>query len=622
MEIKGIDVSAYQGVIDWKTVANYGMGFVILRVTEQDNQADSTFETNYNGCVNYQIPVGVYKYSYAKTTAQAITEANAVLKVLNGRKLDFPVFYDLEWSEQRSLGKAAVEKIAKAFLDKIESSGYKVGIYCNMDWYNNVLSNTLKQYDLWIASYPSNDNGTLQERLRPSVGIGWQYSSKATIPGINAKVDRNVFYKDYSSTGNNNQGGGSSSMNKSQIVQKVIDDAVDFATRMAADNSHGYSQGIRSLYNITNPTSFDCSSLVCTAYYYAFKKNGITPTPKDLGCSYTGNMMNLTRCGFEIVATNQTAHAQMQKGDIELNVDYHTAMAIDNNNIVHARSSEGTSDTRDGSGNEIRTQPWYLYSHKWDYRLRFTGKGVNFGSGSNINVPGSSGSSSKAWIEKGDSGSDVKTMQTMLNKIGFDCGSADGEFGANTDKAVRAFQKAYGLTVDGQYGSNSKKTLEAAYNALDGASKMESDDKGICIANTQLIGRVYPNGTHLKTYKKGTWLHPFLKKQDAQKRWWFACKVDGIIQWFSSTGFNGWIKDTVGWWYVLKGYKYYKSEWRRIRGLWYEFDAKGYRKESCWSTYKGRKRYLKADGSMAHGETLTINGKKYQFEEGGGVKEL
>lgn len=627
MEIKGIDVSAWQGKIDWKTVADYGMGFAILRITEEGNKTDSQFEANYKGCTTYKIPIGVYKYSYAKTVAQAQAEADAVLKVLNKRKLDFPVFYDLEWSEQRTLGNSAIEKIATAFLDKIEKAGYEVGIYCNMDWYNTVLTAKLKTYDLWIASYPANDDGWLQERLRPSVGVGWQYSSKATIPGINTKVDRNVFYKDYSSsTGSSSQGGETSSMNKTKIVQNVINDAVDFATKIAADNSHGYSQAVRSLYNITNPSSFDCSSLVCTAYYYAFKKNGITPTPKDLGCSYTGNMMNLTKCGFEIVATNQTAHSQMKKGDIELNVVYHTAMAIDGDNIVHARSSEGTSDTRDGSGNEIRTQPWYLYSHGWDYRLRFTGNGVKFGTGSNISVPGYSGGSSsttsKEWLENGDSGADVKKMQTMLDKIGFDCGEIDGEFGANTDKAVRAFQKAYGLAIDGQYGKDSKKTLEAAYNALDGASKMESDDKGICIANTTLIGRVYPNGTHLKTYKKGTWLHPFLKQKDTQGRWWFACNVDGIIQWFSSTGFNGWIKDTVGWWYVLKGYKYYKSEWRRIRGLWYEFDAKGYRKESCWSTYKGRKRYLKADGSMAHGETLTINGKKYKFEEGGGVVEL
>lgn len=198
MEIKGIDVSAWQGHIDWKTVADYGMGFAILRITEQGNKVDSQFENNYKGFTNYGIPIGVYKYSYAKTVAQAQAEADTVLKVLNGREIQFPVFYDLEWSEQRSLGKSAVEKIAVAFLDKIQAAGYKAGIYCNVDWYNNVLTDALKKYDLWIARYPANDDGWLQERLRPSVGVGWQYSSKAKIPGINGNVDRNVFYKDYS----------------------------------------------------------------------------------------------------------------------------------------------------------------------------------------------------------------------------------------------------------------------------------------------------------------------------------------------------------------------------------------------------------------------------------------
>ena len=84
--------------------------------------------------------------------------------------------------------------------------------------------------------------------------------------------------------------------------------------------------------------------------------------------------------GFEIVARNQTAHAQMQKGDLELNENYHVAMAIDRDNIVHARSSEGTTNTIDDSGNEIRTQKWYLYNINhggWTHRLRFTGKGLN-----------------------------------------------------------------------------------------------------------------------------------------------------------------------------------------------------------------------------------------------------
>lgn len=196
MEIKGIDVSSNQGKPDWAKVAKSGIKVAILRV-HQRYGVDSSFEHNYKGCKQNGILVGAYKYSYALTPAQAIEEAENVIEVLNGRGLDFPVFYDLEWNQQRSLDKQAIENIAVAFLTRIKKAGYKVGIYCNLDWYNSVLSDALKQYDCWIARYPASDNGSVQERLRPNVGVGWQYSSKGKVNGINGNVDMNVFYTDY-----------------------------------------------------------------------------------------------------------------------------------------------------------------------------------------------------------------------------------------------------------------------------------------------------------------------------------------------------------------------------------------------------------------------------------------
>ena len=115
MEIKGIDVSSNQGKPDWAKVTKSGIKFAILRV-HQRSGIDSSFEYNYKGCKSNGILVGGYKYSYALTPAQAIDEAEDVIAALNGRGLDFPVFYDLEWSNQRKLGKQAIENIAVAFL--------------------------------------------------------------------------------------------------------------------------------------------------------------------------------------------------------------------------------------------------------------------------------------------------------------------------------------------------------------------------------------------------------------------------------------------------------------------------------------------------------------------------
>lgn len=484
MELKGIDVSSWQGKIDWNKVANYGMDFAILRITEAGNVIDGQFENNFAGCNKYKIPVGVYKYSYAMTIAEIQSEARKVVSVLNGRKIQFPVFLDLEHNNQRTLGSESIHKMADAFREIVEAAGYKFGIYCNVDWYNTVICSHLKKHDFWIARYPANDNGTVVERLRPSWGVGWQHSSKATIPGINAKVDRNIFYKDYIEA----KESGTMAKTKEQIIQNVRNDAVSFAVNIANDNSHGYSQRIRSLYEINIPKSFDCSSLALTAYYYAFLKNGLTKQARYLkeNCSYTGNMLKMLNAGFEVVARNQTAHAKMIKGDLELNTTHHVAMAIDKNNIVHARSSERTTNTRDDSGNEIRTQPWYLYSHGWTHRLRFTGKGIDFSgltntSGSKTNTSTSTSTKTTTSTTKGagymfnpelvklgSTGTSVLLLQEILIARGFKGKNGKAltlsrKADENTIYALKQYQKSRNgvLVADGECGEKTWKDLIA-----------------------------------------------------------------------------------------------------------------------------------------------------------------
>lgn len=198
MELYGIDVSAYNPVSSYTLVARAGKKVAILRVTERDNRPDPTFEKNYRGFREAGLKVGVYKFSYALSVTDAAVEADAVLSALRGRKLDFPVFYDLEWSRQRNLPVSQMDAVIREFRRKIVDAGYRFGIYCNMDWYRNVLNVKKLPYDFWIAAYPYNDRGVIVESLRPSVGIGWQYSSKGQVPGIEGYVDLDVFYRDYS----------------------------------------------------------------------------------------------------------------------------------------------------------------------------------------------------------------------------------------------------------------------------------------------------------------------------------------------------------------------------------------------------------------------------------------
>ena len=225
---KGIDVSKWNGAIDWPTVANYGMGFAILRITEKGNVIDSTFEVNYKGCTANSIPVGVYKYSYAVNVSEIQYEAKKVIEVLNGRKLDYPVFLDIEDKCQENLSKHLMMRMINAFREIIIKAGYQFGIYCGYSWYQYQLPEDAKKYDCWLAAYPSQDDGTMQIRLKPAAGIGWQYSSKAKIPGIAGTVDRNVFYKDYTAAVKN-ENKGETTMDKA--IEKII---------LIAKNEEGY----------------------------------------------------------------------------------------------------------------------------------------------------------------------------------------------------------------------------------------------------------------------------------------------------------------------------------------------------------------------------------------------
>ena len=192
--MRAIDESAYQGKPDWSKVKKAGVGAAIFRIANRKGK-DESFEHNYAGCETAGIRRGVYRYSYAKSPAEAVREALGVLNILDNRPLEMGVWLDLEWSEQRALGKTAITAIAKAFIKTITTAGYKCGIYCNMDWHKNVLDTAALNVPYWIARYPSDDSGIMRPQLKPNRGeCGWQYSSKGKVDGINGHVDLDEWY--------------------------------------------------------------------------------------------------------------------------------------------------------------------------------------------------------------------------------------------------------------------------------------------------------------------------------------------------------------------------------------------------------------------------------------------
>lgn len=199
----GIDVSDNQGVISWPKVAEAGVDFAILRSVRGSGEVDKQFYNNLSGCRTNRIPFDVYKYSYANTIEKAAAEAKAVIKLLQENDIHCTVWWDMEDKSLRGLGKSMLTKLIRAAKDVIESAGYHFGIYCNVDWYKNVLDAKAFECPFWVARYPSDNRMELSaepsEKYKPVVTqelFGWQYSSKGRVDGINGNVDLDMIYAD------------------------------------------------------------------------------------------------------------------------------------------------------------------------------------------------------------------------------------------------------------------------------------------------------------------------------------------------------------------------------------------------------------------------------------------
>ena len=129
--MKGIDVSKWQGNIDFNRVAKKGIEFVIIRAGYGKvlSQKDPYFERNYKNARAAGLKVGAYWYSYATTVADAKLEAETCLKVIEGKQFEFPIYFDLEEKKQFALGKSACSNLVKTFCDMLENAGYFAGLY-------------------------------------------------------------------------------------------------------------------------------------------------------------------------------------------------------------------------------------------------------------------------------------------------------------------------------------------------------------------------------------------------------------------------------------------------------------------------------------------------------------
>lgn len=200
MALKGIDVSQWQGNIDWQKVKGAGVQFAMLRAGYGRNNLDIKFHRNAQGATAVGIPVGLYWFSYALNVEMARKEAQYAADLAKKYKITWPIAYDLEYDTVSyaakngiTITKSLATQMAIAFCEEIKHLGYIPMVYTNLDYLNRYFDRSKLPYDLWYAQYASTAS-VMDKEI-------WQYSSKGSVPGIAGNVDMNHGYKDYGNGG-------------------------------------------------------------------------------------------------------------------------------------------------------------------------------------------------------------------------------------------------------------------------------------------------------------------------------------------------------------------------------------------------------------------------------------
>lgn len=438
MKTKGIDVSQWQETINWANVKSQ-IDFVILREGYR-KAVDKRFFEYVGGCKANQIPIhGVYHFIYATDNQGVLEEAESCLSNVEkaGLGKDIIVWADFEYDTVNQakkkgivLGKAECELFTTTFCDFFSKRGYQTGIYCNLDYYKNMYSQTtLDKYLIWLADYTGDAD-------KPC--LYHQYSSTGKIDGIRGNVDSNYYF------------GESEELDDGSETMTKTESAIRWMEEHAKDNSHGYDQR----YRWGEKGDYDCSSAVITAWQTA----GIPV--KTAGATYTGNMYRVFLAnGFKDVtaSVNLSTGAGMKRGDVLLNHVHHVAMYCGNGKEVEASINEKGKATGgqpgDQTGKEFLVRSYRNYP--WNCVLRYIEEEETLDAGTTDGVNGND------LIKAG-----------QIHSINF-TGSiieADGISGKETAKQkVRVLQTALNLdynaklVVDGEYGNKTRSALGTHY---------------------------------------------------------------------------------------------------------------------------------------------------------------
>jgi len=377
---KIIDVSQYQGWIDWDTVKDYIDGAIIRcgYGSNYESQDDAYWERNVSECERLGIPFGVYLYSYASDANMAFSEAQHAIRLCQGHELSYPLYFDVEeFSTAQN-----VRACARTFCENIKAAGFEPGFYSYRSLYNSYMGG-FDDYTIWIADYGVNDG---YPHAMPNIGVeydAWQYTSTGSIPGIDGNVDISQFYF---------------APGHSEKVS-IADVAATIHANMCEDDRFGYSWDPRwgtdsagyATWEIDGREytvkcgDYDCSSSIITAWSTALE--GTEYEGALDGATYTGNMKSVFSASglFEVWDTDTTSAV---RGDVYLNETHHTAMCQDGSDdeppyyydclsefSINEQGGVYGGETGDQTGREAYIHGFYWYSPGgWDCTLHYNGK--------------------------------------------------------------------------------------------------------------------------------------------------------------------------------------------------------------------------------------------------------
>ena len=337
MSYKGIDVSHYDGNINWRIVKEH-IDFAILRlgwIGNTHHELDTKFEIYYNECKREGIPIGIYVYNYCNTPERAKIGANWAVSQLKGKHIDLPVYIDMEDRSLEHLGRKTLTDICIAFNKVIQDAGYWAGVYANLNWYTNYLNKDIikERYTTWIADY-----GVSEDRFEGQYDM-LQYSETGRVPGISSNVDMNIMYRDLI---NEIKGSGTDPDPDPGTDKKTIE---ELAKEVIAGQ---WGDGEERKTRLTNAGyDYEAVQAKVNEILQSTDRKTVEELAKEVIAGQWGNgeerKTRLTNAGYDYAAVQAKVNEMLEENTSTTN--YYKAVSSTYNSIVEALNSIGVDSS-------------------------------------------------------------------------------------------------------------------------------------------------------------------------------------------------------------------------------------------------------------------------------------